>query len=82
MNLAEEIGSDSTFGILILEDNYGTIMSSIKNSNSDIAERNKEIFRRWLKGIGKNPVTWKTFLAVLKEAGYPNLAKKVQGRYS
>ena len=37
-----------------------------------------EILREWLAGRGKQPVTWQTFIEVLKDAGFSELAKDIE----
>ena len=39
-----------------------------------------EILREWLGGRGKQPVTWWTFIEVLKDAGFSELAKDIDLR--
>ena len=40
-----------------------------------------EILREWLAGSGKQPVTWWTFIEVLKDVGFSELAKDIEFRF-
>ena len=37
-----------------------------------------EVMKVWLMGLGRLPVTWATFIEVLKESEYSELAKNVE----
>jgi len=39
-----------------------------------------EFLREWLGGRGKQPVTWWTFIEVLKDAEFSELAKDIEFR--
>ena len=67
MNLAEKIGVNyCEFGILLLEDDDGDLITAIeKEQGKSASDINRQVFRLWLKGNGRQPVTWATLVAVL-----------------
>ena len=67
VNIPVEIGTKYVrFGTLILEDADGTRVSNLQHKNQrDPEQINIEIFREWLNGKGKQPVTWATLIEVL-----------------
>ena len=79
MNLAEEISTHyEDFGILLLEDDYGGLVSAIVKQHRDEAEKiNREIFCSWLKGRGRQPVSWHTLAHVLTYIKMDRLAKLI-----
>ncbi|CAI8035615.1 hypothetical protein GBAR_LOCUS19957 [Geodia barretti] len=47
-------------GTLLLEDNDGSVMPTIRSQcQLDADSITMEIMRRWLRGKGKQPVTWR-----------------------
>ena len=80
VNLAERIGvSYYEFGVLLLEDDDGDLIAAIeKEQGKSSANINREVFRLWLKGKGRQPVTWATLVAVLQDIGLVKLAKDIQ----
>ena len=67
VNIPLEIGTKYVrFGTLILEDANGTRVSNLQHKyQRDPEQINTEIFREWLNGKGKQPVTWATLIEVL-----------------
>ena len=63
----------------MLEDDDGTKTETIVISEhyqpANIAHH---IFSRWLQGGGKEPVTWVTLIAVLKQVGFIRLARSIK----
>jgi len=64
-------------GALLLNDEHGAKTEAIIASNpiKPARETTHEILSSWLKGGGKEPVTWGTFTAVLKQIGLKSLAQ-------
>lgn len=67
-------------GILLLDDKEGD-----KTTSSQMAEHyhpkdvTRSIFTKWLtRGGGKEPITWATFVAVLKKIGLRSLAVEIE----
>ena len=58
----------SKIGLLLLEDTFGMSMKDItRRNNNDIHYINKEICQQWLSGKGKQPVSWRTFIATISK---------------
>ncbi len=80
VNLAQRIGANYTnFGILLLEDEVGDVTEAIVQQHQLKAEDiNTHIFRLWLKGEGRKPVSWATLIHVLQDIGLNQLAQDVR----
>ena len=79
VNLAQEIGTKYfEFGTFLLEDATGTRISALEEELRHNAQNiNRQIFREWLSGGGKKPVSWETLIAVLEDIGLSELAKSI-----
>ena len=65
----------NVFGIFLLNDDDGSKTDALKEKcMRDSNEINLEISKKWLQGEGKWPVTWATFLRVLKKIDMKPLA--------
>jgi hypothetical protein len=79
VNLADKIGvSYFKFGVLLLEDDGDQIVAIEKEQMKKASDINLEILRLWLKGKGKQPVTWATLVTVLQDIGLDKLAKDIE----
>ena len=66
-------------GTLLLEDNDGSVMPTIRSQcQLDADSITMEIMRRWLRGKGKQPVTWRTLTDSLKSIGLSPLASSIE----
>ena len=76
INVPQEIGTKyKTFGTVLLEDDSGARVDNIVHENRESIERiNTEILQEWLKGRGKQPVTWATLVEVLRDIELSTLA--------
>ena len=81
LSVFEQISGEnerSKLGSLLLEDNDGNKMKTItEQSRMNVHTTNREICIQWLWGKGKKPVTWRTFVNVLKEVGLITLADDI-----
>lgn len=79
VNLAEKIGVKyHDFGVLLLNDNSGDVISFIEREQRGCAcSINREVFKMWLKGTGRQPVAWDTLVAVLNDIGMNKLANDI-----
>jgi hypothetical protein len=51
------------------------LIDSIKlESHSQVSSACRKMFIKWLEGIGRKPITWKTLIHALDEAGLPTVA--------
>ena len=79
VNLVEYIAPDYfTFGILLLEDDNGAkicaLQKKLMKNATDIC---RQVLMLWLKGMGKQPVTWSTLVTVLQESDLNQLAQNI-----
>ena len=79
INIVQRIGAKYDWlGIHLLNDDTGSktelIISSDPKSPPTII---RSILSSWLQGGGKEPVTWATFINVLKQIGVSELAKEL-----
>ena len=82
VNIVEQIGTKyETFGILLLRDDNGQLVSNIKYDNKENGVESivTAIIREWLFGRGKLPVSWKTLIEILREMNLKILADDVEG---
>lgn len=84
INIIEKIGTDyNTFGVLLLEDETGSKVNAIESHYKEDPERiNQEIFRRWLRGEGKQPVTWKTLIEVLDDSHLSRVSEEIEATFT
>ena len=70
-DIVAEIQNDyEQFGTILLEDSNGVKIKGIAMSKlGDPVAITVEILREWLKGKGRTPVTWRTFVKCLRESG-------------
>ena len=80
INITEKVGTDYTdLGILLLEDEDGAKVEQIKSDCRDkSAAIVREILMRWVRGQGRQPVTWKTLIEVLNTIKLTELASSIQ----
>lgn len=79
-NIARRIGSNwFTFGILLLDDNEGDIVTAISQQNHGNPERiNLDILQTWIRGQGIRDRTWRGLLGALEEGGCNTLAEEMK----
>ena len=74
------MGSDyEPLGLMLLEDDDGAIVDQIvsecHHKCSDVV---RHIMKKWVRGGGKQPVTWKTLTDTLKDIGLTKLASDIE----
>ena len=79
VDIISKIGTHySKLGIYLLNDVDGTSTDAIeKEFAKDAYKINLEIFKRWLKGSGKGPVTWVKLADVLQRIGLSELGSDI-----
>jgi len=80
INIPQQISTKySQFGLLLLNDTTGAKVRNIKHKHFRDAEQiNTEILEEWLKGNGKQPVSWRTLIEVLRGVQLSNLASDIE----
>ena len=80
INIIEQIGGQyRMLGPLLLNDDTGTITDDIEREFMKKAfDINFEILKRWIRGMGKIPVTWETLVTKLKSIRLTELARKME----
>ena len=46
--------------------------------NNDPVKATKEVLHQWIQGKGKQPVTWNTFIQVLRKIGLSVVADEIE----
>ena len=78
INVIEEIGAEYyELGILLLQDKTGAKIEEIMDGNRRGRDITRNILSRWIKGEGKQPVTWATLVTELSECGLTELADNI-----
>ena len=79
MNIMQRIGTQYIdFGIILLNDKDGSIVDQITTQYQlNAVNITREILKRWIRGEGKQPVTWKTLTDALTAIGLTELAKSI-----
>ena len=63
----------------LLEDENGVQIAAIEREQERrTMDINREIFRLWVQGRGRQPVTWATLVAVLREIRLMTLASEIE----
>lgn len=84
IKILEQIGAKyREFGVLLLEDGNGAVVTYIaKQNHYNAVDVNNDILMRWLEDDGKKPVTWSTLISVLNDVGLKALAKTIKDSLS
>ena len=79
INLTLRVGNKfRPFGHILLDDSDGTKTDQIVMQYHWVgSEVTLEILKRWIRGEGKQPVTWKTLTDALSAIGLTELAKSI-----
>ena len=80
INIPQEISTKyPQFGLLLLNDTTGAKVRNIAHKHfRDSEQINTEILEEWLKGRGKQPVSWRTLTEVLHCVKLSNLASDIE----
>lgn len=80
MDITSRVGNKYTMlGVLLLEDEDGGITQSIVGQHLlNATNITVDILGRWLRGEGKQPVTWQTLVDTLRDMGLAELASTIQ----
>ena len=82
INIPQEISTKYyQFGVLLLEDTYGTRVRNMEHKHLRDAEQINicmEILQEWVSGRGKQPVSWATLTEVLQDVELSELASEIE----
>ena len=80
VNIIEEIGVKyDMLGPILLQDTTGAKVEAIIQQYHDRAKSiNLDVLSKWLRGEGKQPVSWTTLAAVLDQCGLTELARDIR----
>ena len=80
INILTQIGVHyNVFGPFLLNDDDGSVTDALqKECMRESHAINLEISKKWLQGKGKWPITWATFLRVLKKMDMKALAFHIE----
>ena len=68
-SVIDELGRDyNKVGTQLLEDKRGNIMEGIIDDVRGASNIKEEIFKRWLRGTGMKPITWRTLVDLLESS--------------
>ena len=79
-DIAAQIGTDyELFGTFLLDDENGHKVKNIERTErGDSLCITVEILRQWLQGKGRNPVTWQTLIACLRDTHLNVIADNIE----
>ena len=80
INIMSRVGTKhKQLGYILLNDEDGSTVDQISYSkHHDPEEITNEILKRWIRGNGKEPVTWKTLIDTLRAIGLTELASSIE----
>ena len=84
INITEKVGTNyKALGIMLLEDDDGTLVNQITSDcHHKSAAITLEILERWIRGGGRQPVTWQTLTETMKIIGLTELASSIESSLS
>ena len=80
IDISEEVGTRYLkLGIFLLEDATGQKTSAIEHElKGDAVRITRRMFKLWLSGAGRQPVSWDTLITVLRDSDLNNLADVIE----
>ena len=80
IHIMQRVGTQYTdLGLILLNDEDGSIVEQITSEYQlNAVNITREILKRWIRGEGKQPVTWKTLTDTLAAIGLTELVKSIQ----
>ena len=77
LNIVEKIAKEvDDLGIFLLS--YEMTDTIKTRFNNDLVKTTKEVLHQWIQGKGKHPVTWNTFIQVLRKIGLSVVANEIE----
>ena len=80
MDITQKVGTKYTsLGLLLLDDEDGSLVTAITSQHQlNAASITLDILMRWIRGKGRQPVTWGTLIEVLNVIGLTELASTIE----
>ena len=80
INIPQQIGTIHTkFGVFLLDDETGATVDGIAQEHrGNPDDINTEILKKWLQGRGRQPITWRTLIEVLRDSQLTELADEIE----
>lgn len=80
MDITQKVGTKYTsLGLLLLDDKDGSVVTAITSQHQlNATNITLDILMRWIRGEGKQPVTWRTLIEVLYVIGLTELASTIE----
>ena len=84
IKITEQIaGKNEELCSKLLEDNNRAIFHAIRENEYEDERITEAIFQRWLKGVGKKPVSWTTLVATLRKIpSVSSLVRDIEEHFS
>ena len=80
LKIIEKVAVDECLPIHLLNDEFGEKIRVIRRDNEhSVTAFSSGVFQSWLSGSGRQPATWKTLVAVLRECKLNTLATFITG---
>ena len=77
LNIINKIAMEvDDFGIFLLS--YEMTETIKTRFNNDLVKATKEVLHQWIQGKGKTPVTWNTFIQVLRKIRLSVVAAEIE----
>ncbi len=79
INIPQRISTKyRTFGIFLLDDDIGSVVEAlVLQHRDDSMAINMAILRKWMEGVGRQPVTWQTLVEALRDSELNTLADDI-----
>ena len=77
-DIGEQVQNYMTFGSCLLKDKNGVKVGIVVDKNQgNVGRTNDDIFNQFLIGSGKRPVTWRSFVECVEQAGLNMLVEGI-----
>eukprot|EP00731_Ephydatia_muelleri_P005503 Em0002g1679a len=79
INIIQRTGTSyEKLGMFLLEDDNGDIVDSLKEAcHQDPIQITTAVYKKWISGTGRKPVTWQTLVDVLREIDLNRVADDI-----
>ena len=80
VNIVQKTSTNyTTIGMQLLEDDNCDIVNGLKKTHgSDTEEIIAAVYKKWISGTGRKPVTWSTLVDVLRDVELTSIADIIE----